>query len=209
MLNLKEYIDSIKPLLNVPADYTPNCYYGESCYDMRVRFQIQMAQLPKSFDFARTVIHPDSFLLDCSFTLTKDETDPSHVSCQILYWFLRDYLIDSQYQFRDLMDRMNENKFLPDKQKKYLDRNMFIQQKSEVFPLTEVVTKFKQYLEILRKQYYGILHIVEDPIYKQYYKEIEVLEHKMNEISQQKRELLDKMSKQIQKDIKIYKEFEM
>ena len=119
MLNLKEYIDGIKPLLNVPADYTPNCYYGESCYDMRVRFQLQMAQLPKSFDFARTVIHPDSFLLDCSFTLTKDETDPSHVSCQILYWFLRDYLIDSQYQFRDLMERMHDNKFLPDKQKKY------------------------------------------------------------------------------------------
>ena len=208
MLNLKEYIDGIKPLLNVPEDYTPNCYYGES-YEVRVRFQLQMAQLPKSFDFARTVIHPDSFLIDCSFTLTKDETDPSHVSCQILYWFLRDYLIDSQYQFRDLMDRMHDNKFLPDKQKKYLDRNMFIQQKSEVFPLTEIVTKFKQYLEILRKQYYGILHIVEDPVYKQYYKEITELENKMDEISRQKRELMDKMSKQIQKDIKIYKEFEM
>jgi hypothetical protein len=104
---------------------------------------------------------------------------------------------------------MNENKFLPDNQKKFLDRNMFIQQKSEVFPLTEIVTKFKQYLEILRKQYYGILHIAEDPIYQQYYKEITDLENKMDEISKQKRELMDKMSKQIQKDIKIYKEFEM
>lgn len=208
MLNLKEYIDGIKPLLNVPVDYTPNCYYGES-YDMRVRFQIQMTQLPSSFDFARTVIHPDSFLMDCSFTLTEGDTDPGHVSCQILYWFLRDYLIDSQYQFRDLMDRIHENKFLPDNQKKFLDRNMFTQQKSEVFPLTEIVNKFKQYLEILRKQYYGILHIAEDPIYKQYYKEITDLENKIDEINRQKRELMDKMTKQIQKDIKIYKEFEM
>ncbi len=209
MLNLKEYIDGIKSLLNVPVDYSPNCYYGESCYDMRVRFQIQMAQLPSSFDFARTVIHPDSFLIDCSFTLTREETDPSHVSCQILYWFLRDYLIDSQYQFRDLMDRMYDNKFLPDNQKKFLDRNMFIQQKSEVFPLTEIVTKFKQYLELLRKQYYGILHIAADPIYKQYYKEITDLENKIDEINRQKIELMDKMTKQIKKDIKIYKEFEM
>ena len=209
MLNLKEYIDGIKPLLNVPVDYTPNCYYGEFYHDMRVRFQVQMAQLPKSFDFARTVINPGSFLLDCSFTLTEAETDPSHVSCQILYWILSDYLLDSQYQFLDLMERMEENKFLPDNQKKFLDRNMFIQQKSEVFPLTEIVTKFKQYLEILRKQYYGILHIAEDPIYKQYYKEITALENKIDEINRQKRELVDKMSKQIQKDIKIYKEFEM
>lgn len=208
MLNLKEYIDGIKPLLNVQADYTPNCYYGGG-NDMRVRFQVQMAQLPNSFDFARTVINPDSFLFDCSFTLSETATNPSHVSCQILYWFLRDYLIGSQYQFRDLMDRMNENKFLPDNQKKFLDRNMFIQQKSEVFPLTEIVTKFKQYLEILRKQYYGILHIAEDPIYKQYYKEITEFENKIDEINRQKRELMDKMSKQIQKDIKIYKEFKM
>ena len=208
MLNLKEYIDGIKPLLNVPADYTPNCYYGSS-YDVRVRFQIQMYQLPTSFDFARTVIHPDSFLMDCSFTLVEHETDPNNVSCQILYWVLRDYLIDSQYQFQDLMDRLNENKFLPDNQKKYLDRNMFTQQKSEVFPLTEIVTKFKQYLEILRKQYYGIIHIAENPIYKQYYKEITDLDDKLNEISRQKRELIHKMHQQIQKDIKIYKEFEM
>lgn len=208
MLNLKEYIDGIKPLLNVPADYTPNCYYGGG-NDMRVRFQIQMAQLPKSFDFARTVINPDSFLFDCSFTLTEQETDPSHVSCQIRYWLLSEFLVDSQYKFRDLMERMNDNKFLPDNQKKFLDRNMFTQQKSEFFPLTEIVTKFKQYLEILRKQYYGILHIVEDPTYQQYYKEIKDLENKMNEISRQKQELKDKMNKQIQKDIKIYKEFEM
>ena len=208
MLNLKEYIDGIKPLLNVPADYTPNCYYGGG-NDMRVRFQIQMAQLPKSFDFARTVINPDSFLFDCSFTLTEQETDPSHVSCQIRYWLLSEFLVDSQYKFRDLMERMNDNKFLPDNQKKFLDRNMFIQEKSEFFPLTEIVTKFKQYLEILRKQYYGILHIVEDPTYQQYYKEIKDLENKMNEISRQKQELKDKMNKQIQKDIKIYKEFEM
>lgn len=208
MLNLKEYIDGIKPLLNVPVDYTPNCYYV-SYYEVRVRFKVQMAQLPKSFDFARTVIPPDRFLLDCSFTLPEEETDPSHVSCQILYWTLSDYLVDSQFQFRDLMDRMNENKFLPDNQKKYLDRNLFIQQKSDVFPLTEIVTKFKQYLEILRKQYYGILHLVEDPIYKQYYKEITDLENKMKEISRQRQELIDKMSKQIQKDIKIYKEIEM
>lgn len=66
MLNLKEYIDGIKPLLNVPSDYTPNCYYGGG-NDMRVRFQVQMTQHPKSFDFARTVIKPGSFLLDCSF----------------------------------------------------------------------------------------------------------------------------------------------
>lgn len=208
MLNLKEYIDGIKPLLNVPADYTPNCYYGGG-NDMRVRFQIQMAQLPKSFDFARTVINPASFLFDCSFILTEQETDPSHVSCQIRYWLFNEFLVDSQYMFRDLMDRMNENKFLPDNQKKFLDRNMFIQEKSEFFPLTEIVTKFKQYLEILRKQYYGILHIVEDPTYQQYYKEIKDLENKMNEISRQKQELKDKMNKQIQKDIKIYKEFEM
>ena len=208
MLNLKEYIDGIKPLLNVPADYTPNCYYGGG-NDMRVRFQIQMAQLPKSFDFARTVINPASFLFDCSFTLTEQETDPSHVSCQIRYWLLNEFLVDSQYKFRDLMERMNDNKFLPDNQKKFLDRNMFIQEKSEFFPLTEIVTKFKQYLEILRKQYYGILHIVEDPTYQQYYKEIKDLENKMNEISRQKQELKDKMNKQIQKDIKIYKEFEM
>ena len=107
------------------------------------------------------------------------------------------------------MARLHDNKFLPDNQKKFLDRNMFIQQKSEVFPLTEIVTKFKQYLEILRKQYYGILHIAEDPIYKQYFKEIAALENKIDEINKQKRELIDKMSKQIQKDIKIYKEFEM
>ena len=176
---------------------------------MRVRFQIQMDQLPKSFDFARTVIHPNSFIIDCSFTLNEQETDPSHVSCQILYWCLRDYLVDSQYQLRDLMARLHDNKFLPDNQKKFLDRNMFIQQKSEVFPLTEIVTKFKQYLEILRKQYYGILHIAEDPIYKQYFKEIAAMENKIDEINKQKRELINKMSKQIQKDIKIYKEFEM
>lgn len=209
MLNIKEYIDGIKPLLNVPADYTPNCYYGDSINNMRVRFQVQMAQLPKTFDFARTVIHPDSFLMDCSFTLAKEETDPSHVSCQILYWYLREYIVDSQYQLRDLMERINENKFLPDKQKKFLDRNMFWQQKSEVFPLTEIVTKFKQYLEILRKQYYGILRIAEEPMYKQYYKEITDLENKIDEITRQKRELMEKMSKQLQKDIKIYKEFEM
>lgn len=209
MLNLKEYIDGIKPLLNVPSDYTPNCYYGESYHDMRVRFQIQMAQLPKSFDFARTVINPGSFLLDCSFTLTETETDPSHVSCQILYWILSDYLLDSQYQFLDLMDRINENKHLPDNQKKFLDRNMFEQHKSEVFPLTEIVTKFKQYLEILRKQFYGILHIAEAPIYTQYRKEITNLEHKIEEISRHKQLLMNKMCKQIQKDIKIYKEFEM
>lgn len=208
MLNLKEYIDGIKPLLNVPADYTPNCYYV-NVNDMRVRFQIQMTQLPKSFDFARTVIHPDSFLFDCSFTLTEQETDPSHVSCQIRYWVLKEFLVDSQYQFRDLMKRMQENKFLPDNQKKFLDRSMFTQQKSEVFPLTDIVTKFKQYLEILRKQYYGILHIAEDPIYKQYFKEIKDLENKIDEINRQIRELTDKMSKQIQKDIKIYKEFEL
>ena len=208
MLNIKEYIDGIKPLLNVPFDYTPNCYYS-SYYDMRVRFQIQMDQLPKSFDFARTVIHPNSFLIDCSFTLNEQETDPSHVSCKILYWYLRDYLVDSQYQLRDLMARLHDNKFLPDNQKKFLDRNMFIQQKSEVFPLTEIVTKFKQYLEILRKQYYGILHIAEDPIYKQYFKEIAAMENKIDEINKQKRELINKMSKQIQKDIKIYKEFEL
>ena len=208
MLNLKEYIDGIKPLLNVPADYTPNCYYGGG-NDMRVRFQIQMAQLPKSFDFARTVIHPDSFLFDCSFTLTEQETDPSHVSCQIRYWVLSEYLVDSQNHFRDLMDRMHDNKFLPDNQKKFLDRNMFTQQKSEFFPLTEIVTKFKKYLEILRKQYYGILNIVDSPIYKQYYKEIKALKNKMEEIMSQKLELMDKMNKQIQKDIKIYKEFEM
>ena len=208
MLNLKEYIDSIKPLLNVPIDYTPNCYYC-SLNDLRVRFQIQMAQLPKSFDFARTVIHPDSFLIDCSFILNEQETDPSHVSCKILYWCLSDYLVDSQYQLRDLMARLHDNKFLPDNQKKFLDRNMFIQQKSEVFPLTEIVTKFKQYLEILRKQYYGILHIAEDPIYKQYFKEIAAMENKIDEINKQKRELINKMSKQIQKDIKIYKEFEL
>lgn len=208
MLNLKEYIDGIKPLLNVPADYTPNCYYGGG-NDMRVRFQIQMAQLPKSFDFARTVINPDSFLFDCSFTLTEQETDPSHVSCQIRYWVFSEFLVDSQYKFRDLMERMNDNKFLPDNQKKFLDRNMFTQQESEFFPLTEIVTKFKQYLEILRKQYYGILHIVEDPTYQQYYKEIKALENKMEEIMRQKLELTDKISKQIQKDIKIYKEFEM
>lgn len=208
MLNLKEYIDGIRPLLNVPADYKPNCYYSSS-YDMRVRFQIQMDQLPKSFDFARTVIHPNSFLIDCSFTLNEQETDPSHVSCKILYWCLSDYLVDSQYQLRDLMARLHDNKFLPDNQKKFLDRNMFIQQKSEVFPLTEIVTKFKQYLEILRKQYYGILHIAEDPIYKQYFKEIAAMENKIDEINKQKRELINKMSKQIQKDIKIYKEFEM
>ena len=208
MLNLKEYIDGIRPLLNVPADYTPNCYYGGG-NDMRVRFQIQMAQLPKSFDFARTVIHPDSFLFDCSFTLTEQETDPSHVYCQIRYWLLSEFLVDSQYKFRDLMERMNDNKFLPDNQKKFLDRNMFTQQKSEFFPLTEIVTKFKQYLEILRKQYYGILHIVEEPIYKQYYKEITDLDNKIDEIIHQKQELIDKMNKQIQKDIKIYKEFEM
>ena len=208
MLNLKEYIDVIKPLLNVQEDYTPNCYYV-SVNDRRVRFQIQMAQLHKSFDFARTVINPDSFLFDCSFTLTEQETDPSHVSCQIRYWGLSEFLVDSPYQLRDLMVRMNDNKFLPDNQKKFLDRNMFIQQKSEVFPLTEIVTKFKQYLELLRKKYYGILHIVEDPTYQQYYKEIMDLENKMDEISRQKRELMDKMRKQIQKDIKIYKEFEM
>ena len=208
MLNLKEYIDCIRPLLNVPADYKPNCYYGGG-NDMRVRFQVQMAQLPSSFDFARTVINPDRFLIDCSFTLNEQETDPSHVSCQILYWCLSDYLVDSQYQLRDLMARINENKFLPDNQKKFLDRNMFIQQESEVFPLTEIVTKFKQYLEILRKQYYGILHIAEDPIYKQYFKEIAALENKIDEINKQKRELIDKMSKQIQNDIKIYKEFEL
>lgn len=208
MLNLKEYIDGIKPLLNVPTDYTPNCYYGSS-YEIKVKFQVQMAQLPESFDFARTVIHPFHFLLDCSFTLTEQETDPSHVSCQILYWTLSDYLVDSQFQFRDLMDRMNDNKFLPDNKKNFLNRNMFFQQKSEVFPLTEIVTKFKQYLEILRKQYYGILHFAEDPIYKQYYKEITDLENKINEISRQRQELIDKISKQIQKDIKIYKEFEM
>ena len=208
MLNLKEYIEGIKPLLNVPADYTPNCYYV-SVNDMRVRFQIQTAQLPNSFDFARTVIHPDSFLFDCSFTLTEQETDPSHVSCQIRYWVLKEFLVDSQYQFRDLMKRMQENKFLPDNQKKFLDRSMFTQQKSEVFPLTDIVTKFKQYLEILRKQYYGILHIAEDPIYKQYFKEIKDLENKIDEINRQIRELTDKMNKQIQKDIKIYKEFEM
>ena len=107
------------------------------------------------------------------------------------------------------MARINENKFLPDNQKKLLDRNMFIQQESEVFPLTEIVTKFKQYLEILRKQYYGILHIAVDPIYKQYFKEIAALENKIDEINKQKRELIDKMSKQIQNDIKIYKEFEL
>ena len=208
MLNLKEYIDGIKPLLNVPADYTPNCYYGGG-NDMRVRFQIQTAQLPKSFDFARTVIHPDSFLFDCSFTLTEQETDPSHVYCQIRYWVLSEYLVDSQNHFRDLMDRMHDNKFLPDNQKKFLDRNMFTQQKSEFFPLTEIVTKFKKYLEILRKQYYGILNIVDSPIYQQYYKEIKALENKMEEIMRQKLELMDKISKQIQKDIKIYKEFEM
>ncbi len=208
MLNLKEYIDGIKMLLNVPVDYTPNCYYGGG-NDMRVRFQIQMAQLPNSFDFARTVIHPDSFLFDCSFTLTEQETDPSHVSCQIRYWVLSEFLVDSQYKFRDLMERMNDNKFLPDNQKKFLDRNMFTQQKSEFFPLTEIVTKFKQYLEILRKQYYGILNIVDSPIYKQYYKEITDLKNKMEEIMRQKQELMDKMNKQIQKDIKIYKEFEM
>lgn len=208
MLNLKEYIDGIKPLLNVPTDYTPNCYYGSS-YEIKVKFQVQMAQLPESFDFARTVIKPDSFLLDCSFTLTEQETDHSHVSCQILYWTLSDYLVDSQFQFRDLMDRMNDNKFLPDNKKNFLNRNMFFQQKSEVFPLTEIVTKFKQYLEILRKQYYGILHFAEDPIYKQYYKEITDLENKINEISRQRQELIDKMSKQIQKDIKIYKEIEI
>lgn len=208
MLNLKEYIDGIKPLLNVPADYTPNCYYGGG-NDMRVRFQIQTAQLPKSFDFARTVINPDSFLFDCSFTLTEQETDPSHVSCQIRYWVFSEFLVDSQYKFKDLMERMNDNKFLPDNQKKFLDRNMFTQQESEFFPLTEIVTKFKQYLEILRKQYYGILHIVEDPTYQQYYKEIKALENKMEEIMRQKLELTDKISKQIQKDIKIYKEFEM
>ena len=208
MLNLKEYIDGIRPLLNVPADYTPNCYYV-NVNDLRVRFQIQMTQLPKSFDFARTVIHPDSFLFDCSFTLTEQETDPSHVYGQIRYWVLKEFLVDSQYQFRYLMERMYYNKFLPDNQKKFLDRSMFIQQKSEVFPLTEIVTKFKQYLEILRKQYYGILHIVEDPIYKQYFKEITDLENKIGEINRQILELKDKMSKQIQKDIKIYKEFEM
>lgn len=208
MLNLKEYIDGIKPLLNVPVDYTPNCYYVGG-NDMRVRFQIQMAQLPKSFDFARTVINPESFLFDCSFTLTEQETDPSHVYCQIRYWALSEFLVDSQYKFRDLMERIHDNKFLPDNQKKFLDRTMFIQQKSEFFPLTEIVTKFKQYLEILRKQYYGILHIAEDPIYKQYFKEIAALENKIDEINKQKRELIDKMSKQIQKDIKIYKEFEM
>lgn len=208
MLNIKEYIDGIKPLLNVPFDYKPNCYYSSS-YDIIVRFQIQMDQLPKSFDFARTVIHPNRFLIDCSFTLNEQETDPSHVSCQILYWCLRDYLVDSQYQLRDLMARLHDNKFLPDNLKKFLDRNMFIQQKSEVFPLTEIVTKFKQYLEILRKQYYGILHIAEDPIYKQYFKEIAAMENKIDEINKQKRELINKMSKQIQKDIKIYKEFEM
>lgn len=208
MLNLKEYIDGIRPLLNVPADYTPNCYYV-NVNDMRVRFQIQMTQLPKSFDFARTVIHPDSFLFDCSFTLTEQETDPSHVYCQIRYWVLKEFLVDSQYQFRYLMERMYYNKFLPDNQKKFLDRSMFIQLKSEVFPLTEIVTKFKQYLEILRKQYYGILHIVEDPIYKQYFKEITDLENKIGEINRQILELKDKMNKQIQKDIKIYKEFEM
>lgn len=208
MLNLKEYIDGIKPLLNVPADYTPNCYYGGG-NDMRVRFQIQMAQLPKSFDFARTVINPDSFLFDCSFTLTEQETDPSHVYCQVRYWVLSEYLVDSQNHFRDLMDRMHDNKFLPDNQKKFLDRNMFTQQKSEFFPLTEIVTKFKKYLEILRKQYYGILNIVDSTIYKQYYKEIKALENKMEEIMRQKLELMDKISKQIQKDIKIYKEFEM
>lgn len=207
MLNLKEYIDGIKPLLNVPVDYTPNCYYGGN--DMRVRFQVQMAQLPNSFDFARTVINPDSFLLDCSFTLTEAETDPSHVSCQILYWILSDYLLDSQYQFLDLMDRINENKHLSDNQKKYLDRNMFVSQKSEVFPLTEIVTKFKQYLEILRKQFYGILHIAEDPIYTQYRKENTNLERKIEEISRHRQLLMNKMCKQIQKDIKIYKEFEM
>ena len=107
------------------------------------------------------------------------------------------------------MERMNDNKFLPDNQKKFLDRNMFIQQKSEFFPLTEIVTKFKQYLEILRKQYYGILHIVDSPIYKQYYKEITDLNNKIDEIIYQKQELIDKINKQIQKDIKIYKEFEM
>lgn len=208
MLNLKEYIDGIRPLLNVPVDYKPNCYYSSS-YDMRVRFQIQMAKLPSSFDFARTVINPDSFLIDCSFTLNEQETDPSHVSCQIRYWVLSEFLVDSQNHFRDLMARINENKFLPDNQKKFLDRNMFIQQKSEVFPLTEIVTKFKQYLEILRKQYYGILHIVDSPIYKQYYKEITDLDNKIDEIIHQKQELIDKINKQIQKDIKIYKEFEM
>ena len=208
MLNLKEYIDGIRPLLNVQADYTPNCYYV-NVNDMRVRFQIQMAQLPKSFDFARTVIHPDSFLFDCSFTLTEQETDPSHVSCQIRYWVFSEFLVDSQYKFKDLMERIHDNKFLPDNQKKFLDRTMFIQQKSEFFPLTEIVTKFKQYLEILRKQYYGILHIVDSPIYKQYYKEITDLDNKIDEIIHQKQELMDKMNKQIQKDIKIYKEFEM
>ena len=86
---------------------------------------------------------------------------------------------------------------------------MFTQQKSEVFPLTEIVTKFKQYLEILRKQYYGILNIVDSPIYKQYFKEITDLKNKMEEIMRQKLELMDKINKQIQKDIKIYKEFEM
>lgn len=208
MLNLKEYIDGIKPLLNVPADYTPNCYYV-NVNDMRVRFQIQTSQLPKSFDFARTVIHPDSFLFDCSFTLTEQETDPSHVYCQIRYWVLNEYLVDSQNHFRDLMERIHDNKFLPDNQKTFLDRSMFTQQKSEFFPLTDIVTKFKHYLEILRKQYYGILNIVEGPIYQQYYKEITDLNNKMEEIIRQKLELTDKMNKQIQKDIKIYKEFEM
>lgn len=86
---------------------------------------------------------------------------------------------------------------------------MFEQHKSDVFPLTEIVTKFKQYLEILRKQYYGISHIAEDPIYKQYRKEITNLEHKIEEISRHRQLLMNKMCKQIQKDIKIYKEFEM
>jgi hypothetical protein len=107
------------------------------------------------------------------------------------------------------MDGINENKHLPDNQKKFLDRNMFEQHKSEVFPLTEIVTKFKQYLEILRKQFYGILRIAEAPIYTQYRKEITNLEHKIEEINRHRQLLMNKMCKQIQKDIKIYKEFEM
>jgi hypothetical protein len=209
MLNLKEYIDGIKAELNVPADYVPQCYYNGND-EMKVKFQIAMEQLPKSFDFARNVVSPLNYMIDCTFTLSEQITSPSDVSCQITYWTFSDMLVNSHYQFRSLMEMMKINENVPkNTNKKYIAREGFIQKKSEVFPLTEIVNKFKQYLGILRSNLYAILKIAQDPRYEQYFASVNEIEQKIQALELQKRDLYTKMHNQIDKDIKIYKEFEL
>ena len=212
MINIQPYIDEIKKELNVPSSYMPSIYKQGS--NTIVKFQLSMEQMPDTFNFARTVISPSSFVFDCSFTLPDEITASNVIYCQITYWEFKGIVnpnsqFGSHWELKSFKKLKSTNEQLQPENRKYLERHYFKPIKTDPFTLDDIVNKFKQNLEEYRKKLYCIFKIAEDPIYDEYFKQVREIKNRINKLEQNKDDIYQKITMQLKKDISIYEEFEL